>query len=364
MASLILPLDQIKTDGRTQARVSLSEHIIKEYADALERGDEFPPLDVYFDNTTYWLADGFHRIRAFQQAGVTATTAEVHQGGEREALLHAIHSNETHGHRRSDADRRHAVTLMLTDPEWSTWANTEIARQCRVSESLVRTIRHELEPAKDKKAATATRKVTRKGKTFAMDTSRIGSRTPRTAAPPSLEPAAPPDALQATADQEPEPQVMTAAAAVPDVAALSPEANDRQIAEPAADLSSFETKIATSSTERPLDNPTLPSPAIDSPQLPRPLTLIELWQASTPEERQEFIAACHEELRHLLTAYETPPPDHKAKIAQQILAWSKKGMSQRAIASKLNDERIPTISGRGTWNPGQVAKLLAKERQV
>src|SRR3712207_8096008 len=44
MESLVLPLDQIKTDGGTQARVTLSEPIIKEYADALERGDTFPPI--------------------------------------------------------------------------------------------------------------------------------------------------------------------------------------------------------------------------------------------------------------------------------------------------------------------------------
>lgn len=365
MASLVLPLDQIKTDGRTQARVTLSEHIIKEYTDALERGDEFPPVQVYFDDTTYWLADGFHRIKATAAAGRDTIAVEVYQGGEREALLHAIHANETHGHRRSDADRRHAVTLMITDPEWSAWANTQIARQCRVSESLVRTIRHELEPAQDTKDATATRKVTRRGKTFPMDTSRIGSRTPRKAATSSIrEPAARPDALQATADQAPEPQDMTVAAAVPDVAALPLEATDCQTAEPAAELSSFETKIATASPEHSPDDFAPPSPVPSMPLPSRPLTLIQLWQESSVEERQAFIAACHDELRPLLTAFETPPPDHKAQVTQQILAWSSAGMSQRDIAKKLNEEHVSTISGRGAWNGGQVAKLLAKERQT
>jgi IS30 family transposase len=49
-------------------------------------------------------------------------------------------------------------------------------------------------------------------------------------------------------------------------------------------------------------------------------------------------------------------------VVQQILAWHNDGMSQRAIAKKLNEEHVSTISGRGTWNSGQVAKLLAKER--
>lgn len=340
MESLVLPLDQIKTDGGTQARVTLSEEVIQEYVEALARGDEFPPVHVYFDDTTYWLADGFHRIRALQQAGLIATTAEVHEGGKREALLHAIGANESHGHRRSDADRRHAVTLMLTDPEWSAWVNTEIARQCRVSEFLVRTVRHELELATEKpEAQKPTRTATRKGKTYTIDTSRIGTATQRKRKASSSEPAASNELPQQT---------------------------DTAMSEPAAALSSIQSKIGSEASAPDLSPAeaasSSPAPIIPPPS--RPPTLIQLWQESTAEERQEFIVVCHEELRALLTAYETPPPDHKATVAQQILAWHREGMSQRAIANKLNEERISTISGRGTWNSGQVAKLLAKEKQT
>ena len=51
-----IPLDRITTEG-TQARVTLSETIIREYADAMTNGDAFPPIDVYGEETTYWLAD-------------------------------------------------------------------------------------------------------------------------------------------------------------------------------------------------------------------------------------------------------------------------------------------------------------------
>jgi hypothetical protein len=276
---------------------------------------------------------------ALSSTGVVATTAEIHQGGQREALLHAIGANETHGHRRSDADRRHAVTLMLTDPEWSAWANTEIARQCRVSEFLVRTVRHELELATEKpEAPKPTRTTSRKGKTYTIDTSRIGTATPRKRKASSPEPA---------------------------VSNELPQRTDTAMSEPSAALSSIESKIGSEASApdlSPAEPASSSGAAFISP--PRPLTLVQLWQASTVEERQEFIVVCHEELRQLLTAYETPPPDHKATVAQQILAWHHEGMSQRAIAHRLNEEHISTISGRGAWNSGQVAKLLAKERQA
>ncbi len=52
----LLSLERIRTEG-TQVRVALSEIVIREYADALARGDEFPPIDVYYDETVHWLAD-------------------------------------------------------------------------------------------------------------------------------------------------------------------------------------------------------------------------------------------------------------------------------------------------------------------
>jgi len=106
----MLSLDRMVTEG-TQARVSLSQTVIREYAEAMTEGDTFPPIDIYFDETTYWLADGFHRVAAAKVAVLLAMAATVHPGGQREALLHALGANETHGHRRTDADRRHAVEL-------------------------------------------------------------------------------------------------------------------------------------------------------------------------------------------------------------------------------------------------------------
>ncbi len=46
--------------------------------------------------------------------------------------------------RRTNADKRRAVLVLLSDQEWSQWSNREIAKQCGVDEGLVRALKEEL----------------------------------------------------------------------------------------------------------------------------------------------------------------------------------------------------------------------------
>lgn len=45
------------------------------------------------------------------------------------------------GVNRTNKEKRDAVELLLSDPEWSAWSNAEIARQCNVSPAFVASIR-------------------------------------------------------------------------------------------------------------------------------------------------------------------------------------------------------------------------------
>ena len=53
-------IDKINIYGGTQARLKTNEDAIESYAEEMQRGAVFPPINVYFDGATYWLADGFH----------------------------------------------------------------------------------------------------------------------------------------------------------------------------------------------------------------------------------------------------------------------------------------------------------------
>lgn len=134
-----LPYTQIRTDGGTQMRAGLNEVTAAEYADELRRGAVFPPVLVFFDGQTYWLGDGFHRVRAYflaygDQVGVPC---EVRPGTRRDAVLCAAGANAVHGLRRTNADKRRAVEALLRDEEWGQWSDREIARRCHVSHNFV-----------------------------------------------------------------------------------------------------------------------------------------------------------------------------------------------------------------------------------
>jgi hypothetical protein len=176
-------IERISTDS-TQTRAELNDTVIAEYAEAYEQGIDLPPIDVYFEEESYWLADGFHRLRAAQRIGRDSIAANVHQGGQRDAIFHAVGANETHGLRRTNADRRHAVSIMLQDPEWSQWSDRDLADRCMVSHTFVNRIRHEMDLAKVEPVKEERRKYQHAGKTQIMRTENIGAGTRRSQAKP------------------------------------------------------------------------------------------------------------------------------------------------------------------------------------
>ena len=81
-----------------------------------------------------------------------------------------------------DPDKRRAVLTLLNDPEWSAWADREIARQCGVSPEFVRKIKPPIcQPLTDKT-------VQRGGSTYTMNTAAIGrTQRPRPKRPKTKE---------------------------------------------------------------------------------------------------------------------------------------------------------------------------------
>ncbi|HVU33985.1 MAG TPA: ParB/Srx family N-terminal domain-containing protein [Opitutaceae bacterium] len=137
-----LSLETINIQGGTQARVRTTDEAIESYAEEMNQGTVFPPIIVYFDGATHWLADGFHRYLAAKRIGRTSILAEINAGGRSDALRHALGANATNGVYRTNDDKRNAVEIALE--EWPDLANPVIAEICRVSVELVRRRRTEL----------------------------------------------------------------------------------------------------------------------------------------------------------------------------------------------------------------------------
>jgi hypothetical protein len=128
----------------------------------MKNGDKFPPVQVITDGVKSYLVDGFHRYFAVKKLGKTSIEAEITSGTLRDAILASCKVNRSHGLRRTNADKRKAVITMLDDFEWGEWSDSEIARQCDVSQPFVSNIRKglsapEIVKYKDKDGATQTR---------------------------------------------------------------------------------------------------------------------------------------------------------------------------------------------------------------
>lgn len=187
----------IRQDGETQPRIGRHPEWCEDYASDMAEGrwDWSRPgaaLTVFFDGASYWLADGFHRLDAAESAGLSKVRCDVRKGTQRDAQLFACGANAVHGQRRTNDDKRRAVAFLLADEEWSRWSDNEIAKRCAVSQPFVAKLRaassNDLKIAADNSDTAppsaddgeipapqkAKRTATRGGKTYAMDTSKIG----------------------------------------------------------------------------------------------------------------------------------------------------------------------------------------------
>lgn len=139
-----ISLSGITADQSAQPRSAIEVKRVTEYTEDMDRGDAFPPLVVFYDGARHWLADGFHRFYAATNAGRQDVECDVREGGLRDAVLYSCGANASHGMRRTNDDKRRAVSRLLLDEEWATWSNAEIARRCAVDDKLVAAVRKEI----------------------------------------------------------------------------------------------------------------------------------------------------------------------------------------------------------------------------
>jgi hypothetical protein len=140
-----LLLSEIDRTSDTQVRAAMNPDAIAEIKRLIDEGkvDQLPAIEVFFDKRTYHIADGWHRFEAHFEAGLESIFARVQAGSERDARMFACGANTKHGVRRTQADRRRAVEVLLADQEWSTKSSREIGDHAGVHHTTVETIRKE-----------------------------------------------------------------------------------------------------------------------------------------------------------------------------------------------------------------------------
>ena len=142
--SIVMPLRDITVDFDLQCRDKPDEERVREYAEEMERGAQFPPLVVFTDGTHHWLADGFHRYWAAQLAGRREIEVQVYDGGKAQTIAYAAGANVQHGIRRTTADKQLAVKKLFVDVGLGNRSDTVIADMVGVDHKTVGSMRKKL----------------------------------------------------------------------------------------------------------------------------------------------------------------------------------------------------------------------------
>ena len=171
MRSRKLRLTKLRLDGNTQPRAQDDGEIIHEYAELYAAGVKLPPIVVFFDGKDYWVADGFHRWSGAKHAGLKEISCEVQKGSVEDARWFSYSANQTHGVRRTNADKRKAVLASLKHPKGAKLSSRKIAEHVGVSDSFVGKLRETLTANRSQ----STTRTGRDGRT--IDTSNIGRTT-------------------------------------------------------------------------------------------------------------------------------------------------------------------------------------------
>ena len=133
----VLNISNIRIDGGTQARIALNQDVVKDYAEKMRDGEQFPEITVFFDGSDYWLADGFHRYFATKSNSTVSINCDIKNGTLDDAILFAFGANGKRGLTMTAEDNRNVIYAMLRHPEWSKWSNAAIAKHVGVSKMTV-----------------------------------------------------------------------------------------------------------------------------------------------------------------------------------------------------------------------------------
>lgn len=142
-----LDITSIADSNITQSRASLNRQVVSDYVELMDQGVVFPPILIARIQeegefaVTLLVLDGFHRLAAAKQYGAIQIAAIVTTMSVASAITFCVQANSTHGLRRTNEDKRHAVRLLLARPEWANKSNREIALACCVTHPFVQAVK-------------------------------------------------------------------------------------------------------------------------------------------------------------------------------------------------------------------------------
>lgn len=168
-----IALDDIRTDGGTQSRAEIRDAVVETYVSKLQADEQFPPIEVYYDGTDYWLSDGFHRHEAYRREHYGHVDCIVHQGTQADAQWASYAANkgqDQNGLPRTNADKQRAVRAAIQHPSGAKMSDRALADHIGVYHTMVSKYRRAGETTVH--GVQSTERIGRDGRTY--NTSAIG----------------------------------------------------------------------------------------------------------------------------------------------------------------------------------------------
>jgi len=135
-------LEDVRIDGGTQYRDEINQNTVRDYSEAMRSGDVFPPMEVTFDGTNYWMWNGFHRYFTHMACGSKMVNVSWVAGTQSDAQILAMGANAKHGLQRNNATKRRQVEAALIHEDTKDLSNNQIAKLCKVSDTFVAAVRN------------------------------------------------------------------------------------------------------------------------------------------------------------------------------------------------------------------------------
>lgn len=167
-----IKLTDIILEEALQIRDNISQERVSEYTEIF---DDLPPPILGVDRCNVLrIIDGNHRIQAAKQLKKKMIRAEIRKATYNEMLFLAFEANSKCGLPLTTKEKRRAVEKVLKMEEFTKFSDREIAKRLGVSQALVSKIRNEISSDNRDQMSPTKKTITRRGKTYEMDTTKIG----------------------------------------------------------------------------------------------------------------------------------------------------------------------------------------------
>jgi hypothetical protein len=141
-----LNIKELRLDKAFQMRLGgINVDTVDSYADAMDRGDQFPPVTVYRVNGENLVVDGWHRVKAAATLLRETITADVIDGTYEEAYDYCrFVANRKNGMRLTRYDLQALVEQLVLEPKYADLPNTKLAEIAGVAHVTIARARERL----------------------------------------------------------------------------------------------------------------------------------------------------------------------------------------------------------------------------